>query len=180
MWLHTVIYFRGIKCSLKLPSVSTSQTHTVPLKMYVVPNSVYLSKTTFALHISRYSVSSYEICWAATPPVSKSTELTFGSVWLQPDRHSTCSSSSFWISMEISLCHSENPLSYLIGRQGHCQHYPCYLSCSAASCLSCDKRRVFSEHGKILESIWTSAHCSASLTASNVHCCQSGAQQACL
>lgn len=41
--------------------------------------------------------------------------------------------------------HLGNPQRRRIGRPGCCQHHLCHLSCSAASCSSCDKTSVYSE-----------------------------------
>lgn len=42
------------------------------------------------------------------------------------------------------LTHSGDPQRCWIGRPGCCQHRLCHLSCSAASCSSCDKTWVYS------------------------------------
>lgn len=40
--------------------------------------------------------------------------------------------------------HTGDPQRCWIGRLGWCQHHLCHLSCSAASCSSCDKTLVYS------------------------------------
>lgn len=50
-----------------------------------------------------------------------------------------------------------SPHTYWIGRLSCCQPHLCHLSCSAASCSSCDKTRVYSGLKNNPSSIWPSA-----------------------
>lgn len=80
----------------------------------------------------------------------------------------------------FSPLRSGNLVRCWIGRQGCCQHHLCHLSCSAASCSSCDKARVYSgaENTGLNLAVAQLSLSVSSQTAAHIPPCQSGRVEA--